>query len=100
MRLLLLVATAWLLQAQNPAEPFLAPNRPEMYFSAGGDIWRAPEQGGEASLVVSHPADDSRPMLSPDGKWLAFQSTRTGGGDIYLLELDTSVLKRLTFDGG
>lgn len=50
--------------------------------------------------MVSHPADDSRPIPSPDGKWLAFQSTRTGGGDLYLLELESSTLRRLTFDGG
>ncbi|MBM3761582.1 MAG: peptidase S41 [Acidobacteria bacterium] len=95
--LLLLVTT---LHAQNFAEPYLAPNRAEIYFSSGGDIWRAPDQGGEASLLVSHPADDSRPIPSPDGKYLAFQSTRTGAGDIYLLELDTNQLRRLTFDGG
>ena len=99
MRKLLLVLCPALLLGQNFAEPAMAPNRPEIYFSSGGDIWRAPLAGGEASLLVSHPADDSRPMPSPDGKWLAFQSTRSGGGDIYLLNLESSALRRLTFDG-
>ncbi|MCX6610359.1 MAG: DPP IV N-terminal domain-containing protein, partial [Acidobacteria bacterium] len=99
MRKLLLALFPALLLGQNFAEPTMAPNRPEIYFSSGGDIWRAPLAGGEASLLVSHPADDSRPMPSPDGKWLAFQSTRSGSGDIYLLNLESSGLRRLTFDG-
>ncbi len=39
-------------------------------------------------------------MYSPDGTKLAFMSTRTGGGDIYILTLATDELKRLTFDDG
>jgi tricorn protease len=99
MRLLPLVLSPLFLFGQNFAEPSLAPNRSELYFSSGGDIWRAPLAGGEASLLISHPADDSRPLPSPNGKWLAFQSSRTGSGDIYLLDLETSALRRLTFDG-
>ena len=86
------------LPAQNLAEPFLSPNRAEVFFTSGGDIWRASDKGGEASLVVSHSADESRPMPSPDGKLLAFQSNRSGNGDIYILALDTGEVRRLTYD--
>src|ERR1700761_5827236 len=79
-------------------EPALCPTRPEIAFVAGGDIWVAPAKGGEARLLVSHPADESRPLYSPDGARLAFVSTRTGGGDIYILNLSSGDLKRLTFD--
>src|SRR5579872_5040103 len=79
-------------------QPALCPTRPEIAFVSGGDIWVAPAKGGEAHLLVSHPADDSRPLYSPDGTKLAFDSTRTGGGDIYILTLATGELKRLTFD--
>jgi hypothetical protein len=34
----------------------------------------------------------------PDGKRLAFTSTRTGGGDIYVVTIATGDLVRLTFD--
>ncbi|HEV8146868.1 MAG TPA: S41 family peptidase [Bryobacteraceae bacterium] len=81
-------------------EPTLCPTRPELAFVSGGDIWVAPSKGGEAHLLVSHPADESRPLYSPDGNRLAFVSTRTGGGDIYVLTLATGELKRLTFDDG
>jgi Tol biopolymer transport system component/C-terminal processing protease CtpA/Prc len=39
-------------------------------------------------------------MYSPDGRKLAFVSTRTGNGDIYVLNFATGELKRITFDDG
>jgi Tol biopolymer transport system component len=37
-------------------------------------------------------------VYSPDGRRLAFISTRTGNGDIYVLDFDTSAVRRITFD--
>lgn len=34
--------------------------------------------------VTTHPADDLSPSLSPDGKWVAFTSTRSGNQDIWV----------------
>ncbi len=81
-------------------QPTLCPTRPEIAFVSGGDIWVVAAKGGEAHLLVSHPADDSRPLYSPDGNRLAFMSKRTGGGDIYVLTLSNGSLTRLTFDDG
>src|SRR5215470_11012411 len=80
------------------SEPSLSPDRREIAFVSGGDIWTVPVGGGEARLLVSHPAYDSRPLYSPDGKRLAFVSTRTGNGDIYVLTFATGQLRRITFD--
>lgn len=100
---LALAASAWP-QAPPPRpplyEPAVSPDRKEIAFVSGGDIWRVPANGGEASLLVAHPADESRPLYSPDGKRIAFVSNRTGGGDIYILTLDSGELKRLTFGDG
>jgi tricorn protease len=79
-------------------EPAVAPDRSEVAFVSGSDIWTAPINGGEARLLVSHAASESRPLYSPDGRRLAFVSTRTGNGDIYVLALDSGELQRLTFD--
>ena len=105
-RLLLLLCLAIVVSkpgvAQQPqpyfSDPGISPDGSEIAFVSGGDIWTVPASGGEARLLVSHPANESRPLYSPDGKRLAFISTRTGNGDIYLLTLDTGDLKRLTFD--
>jgi tricorn protease len=82
------------------SDPALCPTRPEIAFVSGGDIWVVPAKGGEAHLLVSHPAEESRPLYSPDGTRLAFVSTRTGGGDIYVFTLASGELRRLTFDDG
>ncbi len=87
-------------QNQNPymTEPAMSPDRKEIVFVSGGDIWSVPSAGGTAQILVSHPATESRPQFSPDGKKLAFVSNRTGNGDIYVLNLETNDLTRLTFD--
>ncbi|HEY0083425.1 MAG TPA: hypothetical protein VGB61_11580, partial [Pyrinomonadaceae bacterium] len=79
-------------------EPSVSPGRSEIAFVSGGDIWTVPLAGGEARLLVSHAANESRPVYSPDGRRLAFTSNRTGGGDIYVLAFDTGELRRVTFD--
>lgn len=70
----------------------------EIAFVSGGDIWTVSADGGEARLLVSHPAMETRPLYSPDGKLLAFNSSRSGNGDIYVLNIATGELKRITYD--
>ena len=82
------------------AEPGISPDHGEIAFVSGGDIWTVPSNGGVARLLISHPANESRPLYSPDGKRLAFISTRTGGGDVYVLTFATGDVKRITFDDG
>lgn len=80
------------------SEPGISPDGTEIAFVSGGDIWTVPTGGGQASLLVSHPATEARPLWSPDGRHLAFQSTRTGNGDVYVLTPATGELRRLTHD--
>lgn len=93
--------------AQDPAaarpslaEPGISPDGAEIAFVSGGDVWTVPAGGGEARLLVSHPATEGRPLYSPDGRRLAFVSNRTGNGDVYVLDLAGGELRRLTFDDG
>jgi Tol biopolymer transport system component/C-terminal processing protease CtpA/Prc len=79
-------------------EPTVSPDRSEIAFVSGGDIWTVALGGGEARLLVSHAANESRPVYAPDGRRLAFTSNRTGNGDIYVLTFDTGELRRVTFD--
>ena len=98
--LLLFAAVSSAAVAQQPAQPqayftdpSVSPDGSEIAFVSGGDIWTVAANGGDAHLLVSHPATESRPLYSPDGRKLAFISTRTGNGDIYLLTLDTGDLQ-------
>ena len=49
-------------------EPSFSPDRKEIAFVSGGDIWSVPAEGGIARLLVSHPATESKPLFSPEGK--------------------------------
>jgi Tol biopolymer transport system component/C-terminal processing protease CtpA/Prc len=80
------------------AEPGISPDGSEIAFVSAGDIWTVSANGGEARLLVSNEAAESRPLYSPDGKRIAFVSNRTGNGDIYVLTLATGSLLRITYD--
>jgi Tol biopolymer transport system component/C-terminal processing protease CtpA/Prc len=104
MTLLCLVTSAAPALAQDAtfrptlAEPTLSPDGAEIAFSSGGDIWTAPAGGGAARLLITDPGTDSRPLYSPDGRSLAFLSTRGGGPpNIYLLDLAAGAVRRLTY---
>jgi tricorn protease len=80
--LMLLAGGSVLGQAPLPSmsDPAISPDGREIAFASGGDIWTVAASGGEAHLLVTHPATESRPLYSPDGTRLAFISTRTGAG--------------------
>lgn len=97
---LLVVSSALSAQEGLPsfAEPGISPDGREIAFVSGGDIWTVPVTGGEARLLIAHPAVESRPLYSPDGRSLAFVSNRSGSNDLWVMELSTGALRRLTFE--
>src|SRR4051812_29660528 len=101
---LILLITVTTAGAQNTVaknyyyDASLSPDATEIAFVSGGDIWTVSANGGEARLLVSNPAMETRPLYSPDGKYLAFNSARSGNGDIYVLNLLTNKIARLTYD--
>jgi len=50
-----------------------------------GDLWMVPVQGERKPVpLLQTPADESFAQVSPDGKWMAFQSDETGMPQIYI----------------
>jgi Tol biopolymer transport system component len=80
------------------SQPALSPDGRSIAFVSGDDIWIAPAGGGEAHILIANPASESRPLFSPDGKSIAFVSTRSGNGDIYVADLSSGALRRITWD--
>lgn len=61
------------------------------------DIFRVRADGMGLERLTDHPAFDDQAALSPDGRSLAFVSTRDHGStDIYLLDVQTSEVRNLT----
>jgi Tol biopolymer transport system component len=50
------------------------------------DIWWQPADGSaKASVFLQTPADEDNPRLSPDGRYLAYESGEFGDDEIYLM---------------
>src|SRR5580700_9849183 len=59
------------------------------------DIWLVSAEGGEARQITRG-GSDTRPQWSPDGKRLAFLSSRDGEQQVYWITLDGGDANRLT----
>lgn len=58
--------------------PCLSPDGKTLVFEWRDDLWSVPAAGGVAERLTAHPARDSFPNFSPDGKSLYFCSSRAG----------------------
>ena len=56
------------------SHPSLSPDGKQIYFSYDGDIFSVPVSGGQATAVITMTGEQDSPLVSPDGKWLAFSS--------------------------
>lgn len=80
-----------------PRYPALSPDGHTLVFAYQGDLWSAPLNNAEpARRLTSHPAYESRPMFSPDGKEIAFQSNRFGRNEVFVMPASGGAAKRLT----
>jgi tricorn protease len=79
----------------------LSPSAKRALFTARGEVFTVPEEKGEVRNLTNTPA--IREILaawSPDGKWVAYLSDRTGEYELYIRPQDgTGEEKRITFDG-
>ena len=67
-------------------------------FTAEGDLWQASLNDMIARRLSSHLAEESQPVLSPDGKQLAFVADYDGASEIYLMPVAGGVAKRISYE--
>ena len=73
-----------------PQYPSLTPDASFTVFSWAGDLWSVPTEGGAATRLTSHPADELASKISPDGTLIAFESNREGAKNLYTADLSVS----------
>ncbi len=66
-------------------------------FTYGGDVWISDRNGKNVLRITSTAAVESDPHLSPDGKWIAFSSNRSGNVAVYVVAMEGGTPRRLTW---
>lgn len=67
-------------------------------FSAEGDLWTVPTDGGLARRLTTHLGEETHPRISPDGKTLAFTASYEGPRELYTMPIDGGLPTRWTYE--
>jgi serine/threonine protein kinase/Tol biopolymer transport system component len=106
------VSGIWVLDAnedETQAQQILKTNLPDtvawtpdgriVYASRTGenwDIWITNRDGSETRQLTADAFIDQQPSVSSDGRYIVFQSNRSGRRNIWRMDIDGSNLKQLT----
>jgi imidazolonepropionase-like amidohydrolase/Tol biopolymer transport system component len=74
----------------------VSPDGREIAFDLLGDLYTLPIAGGEARSLTSGIPWDMQPRYSPDGRWIAFTSDRSGGDNIWVVDRDGKKPQQVT----
>ncbi|MEZ4585066.1 MAG: prolyl oligopeptidase family serine peptidase [Gemmatimonadales bacterium] len=76
--------------------PSWFPDSRRYAFLASGDLWVGSIDGGEAVRLTDDRDDERGPVVSPDGRAIAFYSTRSGAQDIWMVPAGGGAPRQLT----
>ncbi|MDB4438571.1 hypothetical protein N9195_03185, partial [bacterium] len=82
---------------QLPSTATPSPDSKSLVFAWAGDIWTSPIDGGEAEKLTHHPAPDDTPKVSKDGKFVFFNSDRTGSKQVFRIPIRGGNPEQITF---
>ncbi len=96
-----------LFRLKRVADPQVSPDGTRVAFTitevlkdenrTNADIWIAPVDGGaEPRRLTQSPKRDAHARWSPDGRWIAFESTRSGEAQIWVIAADGGEARQLT----
>ncbi len=86
-----------------PPSPFGYYRHPTVHgdrivFLSEGDLWSVAIAGGIARRITSGGSVVGSPHFSPDGSKLAFTATMDGPADVYVMDADGGMVRRLTHE--
>jgi Tol biopolymer transport system component/DNA-binding winged helix-turn-helix (wHTH) protein len=90
---------------EDAFQPAIGPKPGELAYTQGSTVWSIVRVEDEEhrkelppeSVILSSTQQDSAPTLSPDGRWFAIQSLRSGSQEIWISSIKGDVLRQLTF---
>jgi Tol biopolymer transport system component len=78
----------------------VSPDGRTIVFDMLGDLFTLPIAGGTATRITSGMAFDMQPRFSPDGGKLLFVSDRSGGDNLWTLDLASGDTTQITKGNG
>lgn len=78
----------------------VSPDGGTIVFDMLGDLFTLPIEGGDATRITSGMAFDMQPRFSPDGETLLFVSDRSGGSNLWTLDLASGDTAQVTKGNG
>lgn len=72
-------------------------SKDKIVFSYAGNIWITDIHGYHPRQLTENQSVNSDPLLSPNGKWIAFTGIYNNNTDIYVMPTAGGIPKRLTF---
>lgn len=93
---ILVAGAAWAKPIQIPRHPDY--HNGKIVFSYLSDLWVVNEDGSNQRRLTVHTARDAYPRFSPDGKWIAFSSSRYGNPDVFVIPAQGGEPRQLTFN--
>ncbi|MEJ2538452.1 MAG: hypothetical protein P8188_00490 [Gemmatimonadota bacterium] len=87
--------------ASNDGHPYWMPDGSGVVFDSnrvgvGTDIFHLDLATGAVRNLTNHPGIDLVATVSPDGRWVAFGSSRSGNWDLYLVPFQGGAARQLT----
>ncbi len=82
----------------NATQPAIGAQPGALAYTQGSAVWSIERPDGGAILTSTQ--EDSAPSLSPDGRFFAFQSRRSGTQQIWVASIDGASLRQLTSTNG
>ncbi len=81
-----------------------SPNSQRIAFSSiiegNSEVYVVDAEGGEPKRLTNNPESDGSPSWSHDGRWIYFNSGRSGTGQIWRMSPEGEGARQVTQDGG
>jgi Tol biopolymer transport system component len=74
----------------------VSPDGKTVLFDLLGHLYTMPIEGGTAHAITTGLSFDTQPRYSPDGKWIAFVTDRSGANNLWVARPDGSEARRIT----